>query len=344
VSGRYVLDAHLDVMSGGSITGAQVIQNVATNVDDPQGMIALEMGLLCTAGSGSGSGAQNATFTVNGKTVCAQVTTSYDPGTTTKYPFLFYATPVTGTATIYASYFVQMTRFSADGPSTASVFAPGSITTSTRSLGFGTDPGPCFLDAWSRLATREGWYWRYTPQTFTGRPGTGIPVSPRTLGLVDFKPDPGSDLTQSCIFKRGENLLHLGLSGNADMLMSGTATASVPSLDGGGVSFFRDIATMAKYGVLEDQTQAYAAPDYNTLRCYSNKIVSNKIAVGIGGSKQAVLLRDPASADRWRELDHITIHDPEQNLNYLSARVLAYDFTEGDIRQNVILDQFAPED
>src|SRR5579864_7520527 len=336
-NGRYNLNANILSFAGGSSNGSVLIPNALSNVDDPQGFIKFTIGLLVTASNGMA----NVALTVNGKVVAVQYSTVFSPGLATNYPLIHYSIPSSGGNTIYVSKLMQFTRFSADGASTAAAFAPGSITTSTHSLQFATDPGPSFLDLWSRLATREGWYWRYTPQAFTG--SGGPPAAPRTLGTVDFAADPGSDLTHSVIIKRGENLVHLGLSGNADLLMSGTATAGPPSLDGGGLSFWRDIATMTKYGVIEDQSQAWTAPEFNALARYSQQIVSNKIAVGTIGSKRAVVLRDPLTADRWRELDRITIHDPEQNLNYQSARVLAYDFTEGDVRQNVVLDQFSAE-
>ena len=40
-------------------------------------------------------------------------------------------------------------------------------------------------------------------------------------------------------------------------------------------------------------------------------------------------LRDPSTADRFRELDYITIHDPEMGINMLKVLVMARTFTEG---------------
>jgi len=103
----------------------------------------------------------------------------------TRYPFLTFGTPASGTATCYLTNFIQMTRFTADGPSTAAAFANGTITSSTNSLGHGVDPGATFLDVWSSAATRENFYWRYTPTPYV--------IGTRTLGTVDFAADPGTD-------------------------------------------------------------------------------------------------------------------------------------------------------
>src|SRR5579864_1079087 len=252
---RWHLNANILSFAGGLTTTTVAIPNALSDVDDPDGYIPLTMGLIVT----NSNGMANVVLTVNGKIVANQYATAFNPGTGTNFPFLHYSIPSSGTATAYVSKLMQFTRFTPDGPSTASAFAPGSITAGLHQLAPAVDPGPSFLALWSRLATREGWYWRYTPQAFTG--SGGPPAAPRTLGKVDFAADPGTDLTQSVIFRRGDNLVHLGLSGNADLLMSGTATAGPPSLDGGGLSFWRDIATMTKYGVIEDQSQAYTAPE-----------------------------------------------------------------------------------
>jgi len=54
-------------------------------------------------------------------------------------------------------------------------------------------------------------------------------------------------------------------------------------------------------------------------------------------------MRTPDTADKWRELDKIMIHDPEMNVNYQVARVLAYTFDEGLPTQSIVLDQFSED-
>lgn len=59
------------------------------------------------------------------------------------------------------------------------------------------------------------------------------------------------------------------------------------------------------------------------------------------GTKEAVVLRAPGLADTYRELDHITIDDPEMGVNNLSARILAREFTEGSVTEKLTLDHFS---
>ena len=100
---------------------------------------------------------------------------------------------------------------------------------------------------------------------------------------------------------------------------------------------------MAVYGVIQDEVWGLVNSDFNTLRHNAYQIVQNKINVGTSGSKVAFLQRDPDTADVWRELDRITIHDPETNVNYLSTLVLGRDFTEGSAYDVAYLDQFSSE-
>jgi hypothetical protein len=330
---RWNLNAYLYVYIAGVNTGVNQTLAALSNVDDPQGLIPLTVGVLLTNG-GNGTGASNASLVVNGRIVLGQMATSYDPGTVTRYPALYFATPATGSASVNMTNLTQQTRFTPDGPSTASTFGLGSISTATHSMGIGTDPGPTLLEVWTKLATREGWYWRYTPQAYV--------VGTRTLGTLDFAADPGTDRSTSCIFKRRlGNLLTTRLTANADTFTSGTMTLGVPNLDGAGVAYWRDPATMAKYGVKEDVSLAGAANDFNYLRRHAYHVQANKILIGASGAKSAVVLRDAETTDRWRELDKILIDDPDLGLLNLSARVIGYTFNEDDPKQTVFLDQFA---
>jgi hypothetical protein len=324
------LSVGITVLNSGVQVHNHEVKAAFTNVDDPTGAIPITISLyLETAGSAAGE----AVITVNGTPVIRYPTT-FNPRTATLYPFLYFGTPATSTATIYWTNFVQMTRFTADGPSTAAAFAPGSITASTNSLGPNTDPGANFLDVWTRAATRDGWYWRYTPQPYV--------IGVRTLGTVDYAPDPGTDYgtSKQVLFSRADGTLtDLSLTENADPFMTGTAAIASSTPDGGGIGYWRDIASMALYGVIEDHTLA-TANDVHNLRRNAYHLVANKIATDANaGSMTATIIRTTDNSI-WRELDRVMIHDPELNVNYRVARVLAYTFDEGDPTQVLTLDQF----
>lgn len=331
-AGRWNLAATLARITG-SLAFSPTIANLLLNSDDPQGFIPFTVGLLVSIGGNSGASA-NMSLMINGRVVIGQYPIAYDPGTVTRYPFLFFGAAATGTATAYMTNFVQMTRFTTDGPATTAAFGNGTLSTSTRSLGYGVDPGPTFLEAWSRLATREGWYWRYTPQAYV--------VGTRTLGTVDYAADPGTDLTNSVIFRRDQgNLVDLQFNNNGDPLAADTALSGQSTLDGGGIGYWRDVGTLGKYGVIQDEALSFTHSDFNSLRRAAYQVNANKIALDTLGAKTAVVLRDPQVADTYRELDKITIHDPEMGLNYQSVRIMARTFTEGQATETLLLDQFS---
>lgn len=336
LNGRYVLDCALDVFAAG-VPSSQVKFNELTDVDDPDGYIRFTITLLVTRGGNAGATA-TASLTVNGKIVAGQFPAGFDL-TVTTYPFVAFGAPSSGTATCYVSNLVQMNRFVADGASSAAAFGLGSISASTHSLGYLRDVGPSFLDAWSRFATREGWYWRYTPQPFVA--GT------RTLGLVDFAADPGTDrgTDKRVVFSKADgSLIDLEFTDNADPLSSDTAVVGQSTPDGGGLAFFRDIASMTKYGVVQDEVLAFVHPDFNSLSRAAFQINANKIAVDQAGAVIATVRRDPRTADVSRELDKAMFDWPEMGVNQLVARIVRYQFTEGEESQILTLNQFSSEE
>jgi len=338
INGRYTLNAFMTTLAGGSGTVSLSIPNLLGNQDDPQGMIPLTIGLLVTLG-GNSNGTATTTLFVNGKAVMSQVANSYDPGTSTRYPFIHFGGPATGTATCYLTNFNQFTRFTPDGPSTASVFGLGTISTSTVSLGYGVDPASTFLEVWSRLATRNGWYWRYTPQPYV--------IGTRTLGTVDFAADPGTDrgTNKSVVFSSEDGTLaNLELNNNVDPLAAGIAASGQSTVDGGGIAYWNDPATLSKYGVIQEEVLAFTHSDFNSQRRAAFQISQSKINVDTAGSKMAVINRDPQTADVWRELDKVMLEDPELNVNELVARVLAYSVDENQPLQPVTLDYFTEDE
>ena len=232
---------------------------------------------------------------------------------------------------------VQEARYTKDGPF-PSAFTTGTIGSPSHSLQDSSDPSPTFLEMWSRAAGVESWYWRYTPKPYV--------AGSRTLGVVDFAADPGTDFgtTKQLVFSRANaNLVGLQFAANDEPFASGTAASSSSGTDGNGIAYWSDISTITKYGVLDDQTLAVTAPSFSEQRHNSSLIVGNKVSLGNSVSKSALLLRDPATADAWRELDKVMIDDKEMNVNQLVSRIIGYTFDEGVPTQSVILDQFGAD-
>ena len=310
--------------------------NALTSVDDPEGYIPFTISIQARGSATADN--QVSISAVNGNTGFTANTFVVDLGQTTVYPYLYFNAAGSGTATVYMRNLVQEARFSDDRNPGVAAFKSGTIGTPAHSLTVSSDAGPTFLEVWSRAAALEGWYWRYTPQPFV--------VGTRTLGTVDLTTDPGTDrgTNQSIVFSRDTgNLVSLQLSANADQFASGTTASSISGTDGGGVATWRDISTITKYGVIDDQTLAVTTPTFSEQTRSAQQIVANKINLSALGSKAALVLRDPQTADKWRELDKVMIHNPRQSINYLVARVLALTFDENVPTQSLILDQFGAD-
>lgn len=325
------------VYAFGALSASVATSSAFTTTEDPEGYIPVTISLHDINATGSA-------VVVNGKVVQGSGGGLTPPAAfpliagATNYPFMFSGAPATGTATTYISNLIQQVRYADDQNPGLAAFKSGTIGTPGHSLAAFADSSPTFLEVWSRAATREGWYWRYTPQAYV--------VGARTLGTVDLALDPGTDrgTNQSVVFSRiSGNLIGFHVSANADQFASGTAASSLSGTDGGGIAPWRDVSTMTKYGVIDDQVLAVTAANFSEQRAASRQILSNKVALGSALSKSALVLRDPQTAGTWRELDRVTIHDPEMGQNYQLTRILAYTFTEGQATQSLVLDQFGAD-
>jgi hypothetical protein len=329
------LDVTATTYAASAIAATQTVTSALTVVQDTENLLPLTISVFTTTG-------QNAQVVVNGHPVFG-----FNPGwatgglgTGTIFPFLFYGIPATGTATAFETNLVQAVRCAWDPAfQTASVFIPGSVDSTTQGLSTMIDAGPTFLEVWARAMTRVNFYMRYTPQPYV--------IGSRILGKVDLKAEPGTDrgTNKSVVFSRTDGtLVDLQLTANADSFVSGSQVAGPPSSSTGGLAYWRDIGTMQKYGMIEDQLLIATATDFTEQRRFGRQATSNRVNISALGSKTVTVLRDPQTADVWRELDRIMIHDPEMGLNYMIARVVGYTFDEGQSTQTLTLDQFSTDD
>jgi hypothetical protein len=63
-----------------------------------------------------------------------------------------------------------------------------------------------------------------------------------------------------------------------------------------------------------------------------------------GASYTARVIRDPSTADRYRELDYVTINAPTLGINHKKMLVLARTFTEGSPEETLVLGQYGTAD
>ena len=330
VGGRYVATVHVVVYVAGVQAAAPSVPNVLINIDDSQVMVPFTIGLLSTDNNPAGVRARVAT--VNGKAVMTQ-SGNLSTTTSTLYPFLVRI----GGAPNFSSL-VHKVRYALDGATGSSAFQAGTITTTTTGLGTGSAPGATFLDVISSCATRDNFYWRYTPQPFVS--------GSRTLGTLDYEADPGTDYgtTQQVVFSEDAgNLADLQLTDNADPLASSIAVYGPSTPDGGGMATMHDVPSLTTYGAIEDRSLHGIAPDFGSLRRAALQILTQKTQVDTSGAKVAIVTRDPSTADKARPLDKVMVHSPRMNMNHQVVRVLADTFDENSATQTLTLDQFSAD-
>jgi hypothetical protein len=129
--------------------------------------------------------------------------------------------------------------------------------------------------------------------------------------------------------------------GNADSFGSDLQYNGYADSSSGGIHY-RNIAAMVKYGWLSGVGMSLNVQDYVGLLRQGAQVATNRGTPGV--SYVARVLRDPATADKFREVDYITIHDSEMGINYLKLLVLSYTFKEGFAEQTLTLGQYGAAD
>lgn len=322
---QFDVDATIQTYVGGVLGTNVSASNVLTNVNDPDGFVPLQLQLLTNR--------YQTAFSINGSVVLQTTngTSYFSPSTGTLYPGLFYAVPATGSAPAYFTNLIQGVRTNDSASHTTAPFITGTTGTSAHSIAWFSILPPTFLDAWGQVATLETWFWRYTPVAMS--PGTHP-----TMGVVDFGLAPGTDRSTSIIFTEGGNLDSLIQQGNADTFASDSRYGGMATTDGNGVVTSRNIPAMNAYGWLSDNDMSLSVVGWSHLQRQGGLVAANKGAPG--SSYVAKVLRDPQTADKWRELDYVTIHCPSIGVYNKKLLVLAYTFTEGTAEQEITLGQY----
>ena len=324
---RYDLDAEIDVYVGNVSAGTTVYTNVLSSVDDPDGYIPLQLQLLNQIG-----GSNTVRFIVNGSPV-STVGTGTILGFFPVFPMFMYGLPAAGGANAYFTNLLTAVR---NTGGTTAWFNNGVFGTPAHKFRVNQMPPPTFLDMWTVAATLEGWYWRYTPATMS----SGV----AKIGVVDFNTVGaiGTDHSGDIRFVKGDNLVSIRQQGNADTFGSDLQLNGYADASSGGIHYGRNLSAMTTYGWLSGVGMTLSVQDYVGLQRQAAQVAANKGTPG--GSYIAVVNRDPATADKFRELDYITVHDPEIGINNLKVLVLSITFDEGQPTQTLTLGQYGVAD
>lgn len=227
---------------------------------------------------------------------------------------------------------VGLSRTDDYGAVGTAIIKQGSTTaTGSRSFQTGADMPLTLYDQIARCASAEGWQYRYTPQ----------PYAAGVLGAMDYGTSVGTDRSNSVIFTEGHNLEDVAPVGPAEGWASDLVLATNPTTDGYGQVFVRNVPAMVTYGVMTDSEIQMTSADWATLARSGALIAAAK-----GSPTQALkatVIRDPDTADVWRELDYVTIDSPTRGINHQRCLVLAYTFQEGSVTQELTLDQYGAD-
>ena len=112
---------------------------------------------------------------------------------------------------------------------------------------------------------------------------------------------------------------------------------SVPGGDSGGSIIWPRIGAAGDM-VLTDTVADVSIPSFTLLARTAAALQAIKANPWL--AKQISVVRDPQTADRWRELDYVTLHSPSLSIAAQKVLVLGYTFTEGLATQTIYLDQY----
>lgn len=188
-----------------------------------------------------------------------------------------------------------------------------------------TGSGQTHLDMIQMAMSMDGFYARKTP-------GAGFKAD-----TIDYRATPGSDLSSSIRFVEGDNLEDLEVAPVAEGFSTDVKMNAQPGSDSGGSIVWGRIGAVGDMVLLDTVTDV-GVPGYSLLVGYAQQIQGRK--VNPWTAKIATVIRDAATADKWRELDSVLVDSPTLNVQKQKMLIVGYTFTEGARTQKVYLDQF----
>lgn len=312
-AGLYNVDVAIWQDAAGVFTQKAVIQNVFTNVPVPFPI-------------------QLTVWSVNQLGVTPPIVTASLNGTDLSDRLSFQMTSMAGRVGLISSVGSGSFQAWADlvtvrkRDDTSPRFAQGTIASGSGKAGPLRFTGQTHLDMLGIAATQEGWLLRKSG-------GAGARAD-----TIDANVNPGSDLSKTVVFEQDVNLSDLQLVANAETYATDVRLAGPPGINtGGSVEWTQPLATGSI--VLEDTVPSMAPKDFFGGHFAAAAIQASKS--NPGQAKVAIVIRDADTADKWRELDTVTIHAPRIGLDNVKAVVVGYSFKEGAGTQEVLLDSYA---
>jgi hypothetical protein len=154
---------------------------------------------------------------------------------------------------------------------------------------------------------------------------------------IDYAAQPGQDLSASVVFEEGINVEDAVVTNVADAYSTDLKLnfVATESADSGTITWGR-VGTSGDM-VLTDTVSDAGMPSYSMNVAYSEMLSARK--ANPLQAQQLEVKRDADTADKWRELDFVTVQLPTVGVNRQKAQVVGYTFTEGSEKQTVYLNQ-----
>jgi len=204
-------------------------------------------------------------------------------------------------------------------------FQPGTVATGTGTINDQlAGNGQSHLDLMLLASIADGFWLRKNP-------GFGYKSD-----TIDFAASPGSDLSQSIVFEEDLNIQDAQVAPVADLFATDAKVNGIPGDNSGGNITWRARAATGNM-VLTDTVTDVAIPGYALLSKYSRVVQTRKS--NPMQATQVVVVRTADTADKWRELDYITVHIPTLRIYRQKSQVVGYEFTEGSLTQTLYLSQ-----
>jgi hypothetical protein len=165
----------------------------------------------------------------------------------------------------------------------------------------------------------------------------------------DYGSAPGTDLSASIVLEEGVNILpdQTEVAPVADLYATRTRINAIPGVTSGGTVTWATPAKGEGVGgnpanagdiVLIDTVSDLGTPGFSLLLNYAAIVAARKASPWT--AIQVHALRTADIADKFRELDFIQVYIPTLGIYRQTARVVGYQFTEGQATMLVYLAQF----
>lgn len=173
-------------------------------------------------------------------------------------------------------------------------------------------------------------------QTFTNRqirkdPGFGFKSDSLTWGAGT---GPGADLSSSVVFEEGVNVVDAAVLPVGETYSTDAKVQAVPGSDSGGSIVWSRLAAVGDM-VLTDTVADVGAPTYALIQRYARLIQQRKSNPMV--AVQLEVTRTADTADKWRELDFVTVHLPTLGIFRQKTQIIGYNYVEGQATQTVWL-------